>query len=126
MSKMSKYTKRAPFDRSDRVATQLRHVIASYFQRHVTDPRIDGLQITAVRMSKDLRNAWIHYFLRGDAAARAIGQAVLEEMTGKVKRAMSRELTMKYMPKIEFHFDETIEGGERIDDLIRQLHSSDA
>jgi ribosome-binding factor A len=117
----SKYAKQRPFDRAERVGGEIFAIIAELCQRRLTDPRVVGVQITSVKITKDLRLARIYYFCAGDADARHACQAGLERASGLLKREINDQLAMKFMPELVFHFDETIEEGERIDQLLRQI-----
>lgn len=110
-----------PYDRASRIATEIHQVIASYCQERLSDPRLQGVQITAVRVSRDLRVARVNFFLRGTPEEREACVAGLRSASGALKRALGEQLVLKFMPELHFHFDDAIEQGERVGDLIEKL-----
>lgn len=118
---MKKFQKTLPYDRAARVGAEIYKIIAPLCHEHLDEPRVHGVQITQVILTRDLRLARIYYFLSGDAAARAACQEGLESATGMLKRAINEDLALRYIPDLVFHFDESIEQGERVTELLRQL-----
>ena len=113
--------KHLPYDRAERVAQAIFEVVATLFCDKLSDPRLTGVQITAAKVTKDLRLARIYYFLRGDAVARKGCALGLRNVSGFIKHAVAERLAMKFTPEIEFLFDDSIEHGERIDELLEQI-----
>ncbi len=111
-----------PYDRSARLADQLYQVVAKVCYTELSDPRLKGVQITRVRMTKDLRIARVFFHsLHGtqdniDAMKRA-----LEHAQGVFKRAMSEAIPLKFMPTLEFFYDETTDIVDRIDELFAEI-----
>lgn len=118
-------SKHLPYNRADRLATELHHIIASAIHDLLTDPRLEGVQITQVRVTKDLRLARVNYFLRGDPVTREACQKALEGATHRLRRVINDALSLRFLPELLFHFDEAIEQGERIDDLLRTLEAGE-
>lgn len=114
--------KRLPYDRADRLGDLILRILSEVSYTELEDPRLKGLQFTAVKVTKDLQIAKIYYFISGDATVRKACAAALNDHSGKFRHALSQELTTKFLPSIRFYFDESIEHGERIDALIAGLH----
>lgn len=112
-----------PYDRCERVGTELRAVIAQYCLQ-LDDPRAYMVQITAVKVSRDLRLARVYYFLRGSDAERTACQECLTAKAGQIKHAISDAISIKYMPDLVFHFDESIEHSERVSEILEDLDIS--
>ncbi len=113
--------KHLPFSRADRVATEIHNIVAMFCLHRLEDPRLAGIQITKVRVTKDLRMARINYFLRGTDTQRSACQEGLEKSSGLIKRAIAEQMRLKFMPELVFHFDGAIEHGERISELLSQI-----
>lgn len=113
--------KHLPYDRAERVGQAIFELVAPMFRDKISDPRLTGLQITGAKVTKDLRLARIYFFLRGDAVARKGCLKALHNVAGLIKRAVAERLAMKFTPVIEFLFDDSIEHGERVDELLEQI-----
>lgn len=116
--------KHLPYDRADRVGQAIFELIAMLCRERLSDPRLQGIQITGSKVTKDLRLARIYYFIRGNAVVRKGCHAALHHAGGLIKRAIAERLSMKFTPEVEFFFDDSIEHGERIDDLLETIKDS--
>ena len=107
--------------RADRVAGQVQKIISDLLRRSIRDPRLATTTITEVNMTADLRIAKV-YFTSGEGAdnAKAAG-AGFQSAVGFLKRQMARELKLKYMPELQFYYDESIDYGQHIDQLLNKL-----
>ncbi len=111
-----------PYDRSARLADQIYRIVSETCYNDLSDPRLEGVQITQVRMTKDLRTARVYFHLldadepRIDAAKRALMSA-----RGFLKRAVGQEVELKYMPEFEFFYDDTADVREHIDEIFEKL-----
>jgi ribosome-binding factor A len=114
--------KRLPYDRSDRVGDRILQILSEVSYNQMEDPRLKGLQFTAVKVTRDLQIAKIYYFISGDTQVRKACTEALNHHIGAFRHAMAQELTTKFLPSIRFYFDESIEHGEKIDALIAGLH----
>ena len=108
-----------PYDRSERVADQMYHIIATACIIDLDDPRLKDLEITRVRMTKDLRLARVYFHLR-EKDGRRIGKAKkgLKSAKGFLKQKLREDLHIRYMPELEFFYDESIDMKEKIDVLM--------
>jgi len=107
--------------RPERVAEEMREVLAEEIAR-LKDPRVGFVTVTGVRMTPDLRRAWIFFTSYGDDTAKAGTRAALRSARPYLRAAVGRQVRLKFLPEIEFEEDATIEAGERIDRLIAEAH----
>jgi ribosome-binding factor A len=109
--------------RPSRLADQLRAEIADLLTRQVHDPGIGFLTITHVKVSPDLQVARVYYTTLGDEKARRESGRALDRATPFLRRQIGSRLRLKRVPHLEFFFDESIERGDRIDQILRDLGS---
>jgi len=107
-----------------RVDEQMRHVVAEEVAR-LKDPGLGFVTVTGVDTSPDLRHARGYYSVLGDAEQRASTAAALARASGRVRSAVGERVRLKYLPKIDFEFDESVDRGIRMDELLRDLGSDD-
>ena len=106
--------------RMRRVNELLREVIADEVAR-LKDPGLGFVTITGVDTAPDLRAARVYYSVLGDAGQQKETAAALERASSRIRAATGGQVRMKYLPKIEFELDESIERGVRMEALFRQL-----
>jgi ribosome-binding factor A len=113
------------FPRADRVAAQIHKVLSEVLAKKIKDPRLDPTVITGVKMSRDIKTAIVYYTVSGDKKVKASAAKGFQEARGYIKRTLAGRLGLRYMPEIKFYYDESIEYGAHIDNLIRSIHSED-
>lgn len=106
--------------RMRRVDETLREVIAAEVTR-LKDPGLGFVTITGVATSPDLRGARVFYSVLGDEGQQASTQAALERAAPRLQRVVGREVRLKYNPRLTFVFDESIEQGMRMEQLLHEI-----
>lgn len=107
-----------------RVNELLREVVADEVAR-LKDPGLGFVTVTSVDTSPDLRTARVYYSVLGDAAQRESTAAALGRASSRIRAATGDQVRLKYLPKIEFEFDEAIDRGMRMEELLRHLGEED-
>jgi len=106
------------FPRSDRVGGHIQRVLSDLLQKDIKDPRLEMVTITDVKLSNDLRKARIYF---ATPTPKKINSAMegFKSAHGYVKRVLSQHLGLRYMPNIEFLYDESFDYASRIDKLLK-------
>jgi ribosome-binding factor A len=101
-----------------RVNEAVREVVSARLAEGLRDPRIGFVTVTSVDTSPDLRHARVYVSVLGTDDERAATLAGLESAHGLLQQALATELRMKHTPTLEFVFDESIQRGMRISELL--------
>jgi ribosome-binding factor A len=109
---------RVATDRMRRVNEAVREVLSARIAEGLNDPRIGFVTLTSVDTSPDLSHARVYVSVLGDDAERADTMAGLGSAHGLLQQAIGRELRMKRTPTLQFVFDESIDRGMRISELL--------
>ena len=112
--------------RPERVGDQIRAELSELLSREVHDPGIGFVTVTRVRVSPDLQVARAYYTTLGDARARKETARALQRATPFLRHQIGQRLRLRRVPVVEFVFDESIEGQDRIERLLQQIHEADA
>lgn len=111
----------APYPRVRRVNSILRHVLAREVEE-LKDPRLGLVSITGVETSPDLRTAIVFFStLALDQSAET--KAALDAAAPRLRRALGRQVRMKFTPALEFRLDQGVAQGERIESILRDLRT---
>ena len=105
-------------ERMRRVNEAVREVVSARIAEGLRDPRIGFVTVTSVDTSPDLRQARVYVSVLGDPDEREATMAGLESAHGVLQQAVARELRIKHTPTLQFVFDESIERGMRISELL--------
>ena len=108
--------------RVDRVGMEIKREVNEILQKKVRDPRVQGITITDVQMLGDLSMAKVYYTLMSNLASeQEKAQIGLEKAKGTIKRELGHNLMMYKIPDLTFIKDESIEYGNKIDQMLRDL-----
>jgi ribosome-binding factor A len=101
-----------------RVNEAVREVLSARIAEGLKDPRIGFVTVTAVDTSPDLRHARVFVSVLGDAGQREQTLAGLRSSHGYLQGRIADELRMKRTPTLEFVYDESVDRGMRISELL--------
>jgi ribosome-binding factor A len=110
-----------PFARSDRVGGQIQKILSEILLKKVKDPRLKNASITDVKLSRDLRIARIYFVTSGNKKNIEEVLEGFKSATGYVKRTVARQLGLRYMPDLNFFYDESFDYGSHIDNVLKAL-----
>jgi hypothetical protein len=120
--KIKRKEKRMSNHRIERVGMEIKREVNEILQKKVRDPRVQGVTITDVQMSGDLSLTKVYYTIMSDLASdNQKVQIGLEKAKGTIKRELGKNLTMYKIPDLTFIKDESIEYGNKIDQMLRDL-----
>jgi ribosome-binding factor A len=109
------------YQRADRVGDLLLQVIAELLRKDIRDPRVRTVALTGVKVSKDLRHARIYFTLLGGAERSGDALAGLKSASGFIRSKLGKELKLRFVPAIEFSYDDSEDEARRIDALLKQV-----
>jgi ribosome-binding factor A len=92
--------------------------------RDVHDPGIGFITLTRVQISPDLQLARVYYTVLGDEPTRKKSARALQRATPFLKRQIGSRLRLKRVPELVFHYDESIAGQDRIEQLLSEINTS--
>lgn len=107
--------------RDKKVAEEIRREISHILHYDLGDPRIQGATVTGVRVTPDLKLARIYFAMPGCEDRATEVQAVFKKSAGYIRRLLAQRIRIKYMPALEFFYDESLELETRIRDLFEQI-----
>jgi ribosome-binding factor A len=110
--------------RLGRVSEEFREILAEEIPR-LKDPRTGFVTVTGVKVSPDLRHAWVYYTAMGGERDRRASAAALRSAAPHLRRVIGAQVRLKVLPNLAFEEDATAETADRIDTLIRRLHGDD-
>ena len=120
---MSRQLNNAPFSqRQLRVGELIKQSLGQIFLRDEAKvPNFDtkNITVTEVRMSPDLKNARAYVIpLGGKDTEKAVN--ILTEFSYSIRKALSKKIDMKFLPRVYFVGDESFDYAERIEKLIKE------
>jgi ribosome-binding factor A len=111
-------------DRTRRVAELIRRALADIIRDRLPDRGLGLLSITATEITRDLSRATVFITLLGEDEDQERAIKILNEESSALRHELSRTLNLRHTPKIEFHYDFSVERGVRLSRLIDDLSIS--
>ena len=110
--------------RIERVGEEFREILAEEIPK-LKDPRIGFVTVTGVKVTADLRRAWVYYTAFGDDKERASTRAGLRSAVPRLRGVIGKQVRMKFLPELAFEEDATLEQAATIDRLIARLNAGE-
>lgn len=108
-------------ERSARIAQRIKEEMSELMLFDVTDPRLEGVFITHVRVDRELAYASIFVScLEGSEREEEILEG-FSRASGYLRRQLANLIQLRTFPKLRFYWDPIPENAERIDKLIDSL-----
>jgi ribosome-binding factor A len=107
--------------KQDRMAERIQAILSELLLREVADPRLQKVTITEVKLDPELMFADIYVNALADESRQDEVLAGLGRAKGFLRREVGKRVRLRNMPELHFHWDETLERGERIHRLISEL-----
>ena len=108
--------------RAQRIAERIHEVLSQIMLYEISDPRLEGIYITDVKVDRELAYANIYVStLEGSSRVSEVLEG-LEHAKGHLRFELSQRIELRSFPQLRFHWDPTFERAERIEQLIDSLH----
>lgn len=109
--------------RQERMAVEIKRILAHIIQEEIKDPRIDftTISITRVEVASDLSHARVNISVLGNESKQKETMEALQKAKGYIRSELARGIQVKHAPEIEFRLDRSIEHGIRISSILDSL-----
>ncbi|MEB2287820.1 MAG: 30S ribosome-binding factor RbfA [Anaerolineae bacterium] len=104
--------------KQERAAQLIQEILGELFMMEVTDPALQDVTITEVKVDREIEYAQVYVHALEDRQAVMAG---LERASGFLRRELAARTRFRKTPALHFHWDVAIDRGERIDELLSSL-----
>jgi ribosome-binding factor A len=111
-------------ERMRRVNESVRQVLAETLPE-LKDPRIGLVTVTGVDTAPDLRHAVVFVSVLGSEKKKRATMVALDAAHGVLQSRLAKQLRLKRTPQLTFEYDQSVEHGVRMSQLIDQLAPED-
>jgi ribosome-binding factor A len=106
------------FTRTDRVSAQLRRDVGQLVHEAVREHGLPSVSVSDVEVSRDMAHAKVYFTALQPERAREALKA-LKELAKEMRMELGKRVRMRSVPELHFHYDDSVDRGERIDALLR-------
>ena len=114
------------FPRSRRIAEQVQRELSDIIRLELKDPRVGMITIVDVEVSTDQSHARVYFTSLGDQAGIDDATAGLQHASGFLRSQLAHRMKLRIVPQLQFKYDESVERGMRISQLIDAAVAQDA
>lgn len=114
--------KKKGFQRSDRVAEQVRRDLADLIRTELKDPRVGMISLTDVELTPDYAHAKVFYATLNSDHLEEI-EIGLKRAAGFLRRQLGKRIHIHTLPELHFVYDSSIENGANLSLLIDQANA---
>lgn len=111
--------------RTQRIEAEIQRVLSALITREVKDPRVGNVTVTAVSMAADKSSARIFFTPFASSNPPEQVRLGLTHAAGYLRGELGRRLGLRHAPRLEFVFDASVEGAERLTRLIEEAVAGD-
>ena len=113
------------FHRTDRVSAQLRRELGTLVREAVSEHGLPSVSVSDVEVTRDMAHAKVFVTaLQSERSAEAVKG--LKAVAHEIRFRLARAVKMRHVPELHFHYDDSVDRGERIDHLLRDVGDASA
>jgi len=107
-----------------KLETQIERELSRIFLNEVKDD-VGFITITGVDLTSDLSFVKVYYSVLGNEDKRTAVAKRLEKAKGFIRTALGSKVQMRKVPYLIFIYDESIDYGNKIDQLIHKINEKE-
>jgi ribosome-binding factor A len=107
--------------RIQKAAEAIREVVSMAILTDLKDPRIEGVTVTYVEVSPDMRVAKVHVSVMGDEAAQQLCVHGLRSAAGYLQQKIASRIETRYTPRLRFELDQGVKKSIAIAKLLTEV-----
>ena len=109
--------------RLQRIADRIRYELSNMLIRELNDPRLKLVNVTDVKVDKELAFADIYVSAVEGSSRSAEILDGLESASGYIRRTLAARVELRTFPRLRFHWDPTPENADRIERVLAELRN---
>lgn len=115
------------FSRTERVADAIKKLLATLIQQEIRDPRVGMVNVNEVNVSRDLAFAkvYVTFVGRNDETKCEEATSIMNRAAGYLRGLLSKQLSLRTTPKLQFIYDRTPQQGQALSSLIDRAVAED-
>jgi ribosome-binding factor A len=110
--------------RHERVRELLIHAVGEVIRKELSIEETGLVNVNDVVLSGDIHSAVVYVSILGDEAQRKKGMATLRKKRKRLQGLVAQTVVLKYSPALRFEFDQSMERGNRVLQLIEELEKN--
>lgn len=107
--------------RMNKIDEELRKEISTIISTELKNPHLTGLiSVTKVKTTPDLRFAKVYVSMINEKSKKE-NLSILKQSSGYIRSCIAKKVNLRNTPELVFEFDESLEYGSRIDEILKDI-----
>lgn len=111
--------------KQDRMAERIQMVLSQLLMREVSDPRLQSVTVTEVKVDPEIMFARVYVNALGDEDREDEVMAGLDRASGFLRRELAQRLRVRSVPELRFVWDKTLQQADRVERILNNLDIPD-
>ena len=108
-------------NRMNKIDEELKKEISSIISTELKNPHLTGLiSVSKVKTTPDLRYAKVYVTMINEKSKKE-NLSILKKSSGFIRSEIAKKINLRYTPELVFEFDESLEYGTRIDEILKDI-----
>ena len=108
-------------NRMNKIDEEIKKEISTIISTELKNPHLTGLiSVSKVKTTPDLRFAKVYVTMINEKSKKE-NLSILKQSSGYIRSAIAKKINLRYTPELVFEFDESIEYGSRIDEILKDI-----
>ena len=108
-------------NRMNKIDEELKKEISSIISLELKNPHLTGLiSVSKVKTTPDLKYARVYVTMINEKSKKE-NLSILKQSSGYIRSAIAKKINLRYTPELIFEFDDSIEYGSRIDEILKDI-----
>ncbi len=108
-----------------RIGSQIAQELSTICALEAHDSILKTITITGVDVTNDLGLARVYFTSISDKTHQEIEKELNDDTAGYLRTKIANRIEIRHTPTIRFIYDNSITYGNKIDNLINQIHNQD-
>jgi ribosome-binding factor A len=108
-----------------KAAQAIREVVSMAILADLKDPRIQGVTVTFVEVSPDMRTAKVNVSVMGDETAQQLCLHGLQSSAGFLQQKVSKRIDTRYTPRLQFVLDMGVKKSIALAKILQEVLPED-
>lgn len=110
--------------KTERIASMLEKEISYILMMEVKNADIKFVTVTGVKLTTDLSFAKVYVTVLDDTK-KDVTMKALKDASGFIRHELYDRVDIRHIPELEFVYDESIEYGKKIEEIIEEIHEEE-
>jgi len=108
-----------------RIGSQIAQELMEICSHEAHDSILKQITITGVEVTNDLGLARVYFTSLSDMDHKQLEKELNDDTAGYLRTKIANRIEIRHTPSLKFKYDDSIAYGNKIEDIIEEIHSNE-